>query len=162
MIYWMTGQPGAGKTTLAKMLIDFIGEFNDPCSRKVYHIDGDNLRALTLNQDYSRDGRIRNIEGAQKIAHYLHNEGCDVIVSVVSPYRWQRDEFKKALKGSLIEIYVHTSGERERDHFKVDDYEAPVENFIDIDTTEDSPEESLRKIFTQLHVQINKELNVQA
>ncbi len=148
MIYWMTGQPMAGKTTLAKMLIKFL---EDRSGKKVYHVDGDDLRALTLNQDYSRDGRIRNIEGAQKIAHYLHNEGHDVVVSVVSPYQDQREDFKRALKDGIKEIYVYTTEERDRDHFKVSDYEPPVENFIDIDTTQDSPEQSLEKILKGIY-----------
>lgn len=148
MIYWFTGQPGSGKTTLAKLLIDFLhgNRSCKKCSPKVFHIDGDNLRALTLNQDYSRDGRIQNIDTAQKIAHYLHNDGNDVVVSVVSPYRWQRDEFKKRLGKDILEIYVHTTQTRERDQFKTDEYEAPAKDFIDIDTTEDSPEQSLNKI----------------
>lgn len=146
----MTGQPGAGKTTLAKMLIDHLTDSYTP--GRVFHVDGDNLRALTLNQDYSKDGRIRNIEGAQKIAHYLHNEGYDVVVSIVSPYRWQREMFKKVLAENMLEIYVHTSGERERDHFKVLDYEPPIENFLNIDTTEDTPTQSLAKILEVVNV----------
>ena len=45
MIYWFTGQPGAGKTTLAKAMIK---ECNDNC----IHIDGDGLRDLFQNFDF--------------------------------------------------------------------------------------------------------------
>jgi adenylylsulfate kinase-like enzyme len=147
----MTGQPGAGKTTLSKLLISHLEKGGD---NKVFHIDGDNLRALTLNHDYSRDGRMRNIEGAQKIAHYLHNEGYDVVVSVVSPYKWQRDELKNKLKSDILEIYVHTSSERERDHFKTDEYEPPTKNFLDMDTTNDTPQQSLEKIINIINEEI--------
>lgn len=156
MIYWMTGQPGAGKTTLAKLLINHLqdGQLScKRCNRKVFHIDGDNLRALTSNQNYTKDGRIQNIDTAQKIAHYLHNEGIDVVVSVVSPYRDQREKFKTTLSKDILEIYVHTTQARERDHFKIDEYEAPVEDFLDIDTTEDSPDQSLAKILEVINVQ---------
>jgi len=148
MIYWMTGQPGAGKTTLSKLLISYLETKN---GNKVFHIDGDNLRALTLNHDYSRNGRIQNIDGAQKIAHYLHNEGYDVVVSVVSPYEWQRNLLKNKLKSNILEIYVHTESERERDHFKTDEYEPPTENFLDIDTTTDTPQLSLEKIINTIN-----------
>lgn len=141
MVYWFTGQPSHGKTVLAKLLKKELEK-----SDKVFHIDGDDLRALTLNKDFSEQGRIDNVRGAQKIAHYLHNEGHDVIVSLVSPYRWQREELKSMLGTNLIELYVHTKEPRERDHFSVFNYEAPLENFIDVDTTDDTPEESIAKI----------------
>jgi hypothetical protein len=48
------------------------------------------------------------------------------------------------------EIYVRTSEERGREQFHVQDYEAPTENFIDLDTTNDSPEGSLVYLINQL------------
>jgi len=147
MIYWMTGQPGSGKTTLSKLLIEYLEQKSDT---KIFHVDGDNLRLLTLNKDYSQTGRVKNVEGAQKISHYLHNEGYDVVVSVVSPYKWQRDELKQLLKSDILEIYVHTASERERDTFKVSDYEPPTENFLDIDTTDGEIQQSLQKIINKI------------
>ena len=131
MIYWFTGQPGAGKTTLAKMLHNDL--------KNSFHIDGDDLRSLTTNKDYSINGRVNNVNTAQKISHYLHNQGKNVVVSVVAPYIDQREEFKKLLGDDIVEFYVHTIQERERDHFKTDAYVAPKENFINIDTTYESP-----------------------
>ena len=61
--------------------------------------------------------------------------------------------FKKShllLGDDLVEIYIHTSEPRERDHFRSDAYVSPKENFIDIDTTIDTPEESLQRIITEL------------
>lgn len=140
-VYWFTGQPSHGKTVLAKMLKEELEKYG-----QVFHVDGDDLRALTLNKDFSEQGRIDNVRGAQKIAHYLYNENYTVVVSLVSPYRWQREELKTALGADLVELYVHTSSPRERDHFSVFNYEAPLENFIDVDTTDDTPEESIAKI----------------
>lgn len=154
MIYWLTGQPCAGKTTLADQLKDYLeAKVNDkdPNHRyKVYRIDGDDMRELFSNKDYSIKGRVENVGTAQRIAHYLHNQGQDVIVSLVSPYIDQREDFKKLLGNNIKEIYVHTSEARERDHFKSSAYIAPQENFIDIDTTLDSPEESLQKILKSI------------
>tara|TARA_B110000305_G_scaffold7199_1_gene7110 strand:+ start:134 stop:565 length:432 start_codon:yes stop_codon:yes gene_type:complete len=143
MIYWFTGQPCAGKTTLAKMLENHIVD-------NVYLIDGDDLRDLTTNKDYSINGRVSNVNTAQKIAHYLHNQGQDVIVSLVSPYIDQREEFKTLLGDQIKEIYVHTTERRERDHFKAIAYIPPSTNFIDIDTTYDTEEQSLKKVVDEI------------
>ena len=145
MIIWLTGQPCAGKTVLGDMLKDEM-EFDRGFTYKVQRVDGDDLRELTINKDYSINGRVSNVNTAQKIAHYLHNQGEDVIVSLIAPYIDQREEFKKHLGDELIEIYVHTTETRERDHFKAIAYTPPKENFIDIDTTDDTPEQSLEKI----------------
>ena len=50
-VIWFTGQPGAGKTTLAKELIRKLS------NEKVIHIDGDDLRDVLDNKDYSERGR---------------------------------------------------------------------------------------------------------
>jgi len=142
MIYWFTGQPAHGKTVLADMLKEKLPN--------AFRIDGDEMRELFTNKDYTINGRVVNVGTAQRIAHYLHNQGHDVIVSLVSPYVDQREDFKKLLESGIQEIYVHTSQPRERDHFKAIAYVAPTDNFIDIDTTEDTPEQSFTKLISQL------------
>ena len=132
MIYWLTGQPGHGKTVLSKMLKHYI-ELNE--NTTVFNIDGDDLREILTNKDYSKQGRENNIKTAHSIARYLANQGFDVIVSLVSPYKDQRDYFKEAMGDNIQEIYVHTSSIRGREQFHVANYEAPTENFVDIDTT---------------------------
>ena len=114
MIYWFTGQPAHGKTVLARMLKEALP--------KAYCIDGDDMRELFSNKDYSIKGRVENVGTAQRIAHYLHNQGHDVIVSLVSPYIDQREEFKKLMGDNVKEIYVHTSEPRERDNFIAIEY----------------------------------------
>ena len=147
MIYWFTGQPGAGKTVLANKLSYFMAGYTHQIS---FQLDGDQMRDLFVNKDYSIKGRIANIDAAQKIAHYLHNENKLVIVSLVSPYLDQREEFKQLIGTDIMEIYVHTSNIRGREQYHVKGYQPPVNNFIDVDTTIDTPEESLQKIITQI------------
>ena len=112
----------------------------------VFHIDGDDLRDLFDNKDYSEVGRRKNIELAQQISEYLHNKGKHVFVSLVSPYKDQRDKFKSKMGNNLIEVYVHTSEIRGRESFFVLDYEPPTENYLNIDTTNESVEDSAKKI----------------
>ena len=146
MIYWLTGQPGHGKTVLSKMLKQYI-ELKE--NTTVFNIDGDDLREILTNKDYSKQGRENNIKTAHSIARYLANQGFDVIVSLVSPYRELREEFKSL--GNITEIYVHTTEIRGREQFHVEDYEPPLSNFIDIDTTNQTPEQSLSTILNYIH-----------
>jgi adenylylsulfate kinase len=139
MIIWLTGQPGSGKTTICKE----ISELKD---NRIFHIDGDDLRDLFDNKDYSEQGRRKNIELAQQISHYLTNKGKDVLVSLVSPYKDQRDKFKEKMGDNLVEVYVHTSETRGREDYFVKEYGQPTENYLDIDTTNESVEESVKKV----------------
>ena len=139
MIFWFTGQPGSGKTTLGKALVDKLDD--------VFHIDGDDLRGLSANVDYSEQGRISNIRTAQSIAMYLDNKGKNVVVSVIAPYKWLREEFKK--RHQVNEIYLHTTEIRGREHYFAEDYEAPIDNFLDLDTTNVSVDECIDKIFKE-------------
>jgi len=138
MIIWLTGQPGSGKTTICKRIL-----WDKP---GVFHIDGDDLRDLFDNKDYSESGRRKNIELAQQIAHYLHKKGSDVVVSLVSPYKDQRDKFKEKMGDNLVEVYIHTTDVRGRENFFVKEYEAPTEKYLSIDTTNESIEESTKKV----------------
>src|SRR5688572_211241 len=135
MIYWFTGQPGAGKSTLATALKTVLKARN----QSVVHLDGEELRDITGNTDYGESGRIANIRSGQKLAAKLEGEGISVIASFVSPYRGMREEFKQ--KHRVIEIYVHTSAIRGREKYHAKSYEPPLSNFVDIDTTNVGVEE---------------------
>lgn len=129
MIYWFTGQPGAGKTTLALALQKELQRRG----HAVVYLDGDTFRSITLNQDYSPEGRMKNIRAAQLLAKKIHDDGVWVVASFVSPFRAQREEFKR--NSAVTEIYVHTTAIRGREHYFADDYQPPLENFVDLDTT---------------------------
>jgi adenylylsulfate kinase len=129
MIYYFIGQPHAGKTTLSKLLKDYL--------HHSIQIDGDDIRDIFQNKDYSEEGRRKNIQKAQDIAMFLNKKEFNVIISLVSPYKDLRDELKE--KSDVVEIYVHTTDIRGRENFHVENYEKPTENYIDIDTT-DVPE----------------------
>ena len=136
MIFWFTGQPGSGKTTLGKAL---VGKLDD-----VFHIDGDDLRGLSANADYSEQGRISNIRTGESIAMYLDNKGKNVVVSVIAPYKWLREEFKN--RHNVNEIYLHTTEIRAREDYFAEGYEPPSENFLELDTTNISVDNCIEKI----------------
>src|SRR5437867_7352688 len=140
MIYWFTGQPGSGKTTLALALKVDLQKAGFP----VVHLDGEFLRELMDNRDFSQPGRIRNILAAQKLASKLRSEGIVVVASFVSPYRKLRDEFKR--RPDVVEIYVHTSERRGREAHFAAGFEPPEKDFVDVDTTGVSVEACVEKI----------------
>jgi len=140
MIYWFTGQPGAGKTTLALALVKELKLRGHPA----VHLDGDILRAVTDNHDFSTAGRMKNVKAAQALAVKVHSDDVWVVAAFVSPFRQLREEFKK--RGDVVEIYVHTTTQRGRESYFVKDYEPPLENFVDVDTTNASVEDCIKKI----------------
>jgi len=124
MIYWFTGQPGAGKTTLAYALKNKLGGI---------HLDSDDIRKSLSNWDYSELGRKKYIPKVQMLAEWLHSFQINVFVSMVAPYRELREDLKS--RDDVCEIYLHTNEIRGREEYFLEDYEPPLENFIDIDTS---------------------------
>jgi adenylylsulfate kinase len=113
-------------------------------------IDGDKLRDLFKNKDYSEAGRRKNIERAYSIARYLQdlNPFNDVIISVVSPFLDLREELKEAT--DVTEIFVHTTNIRGRENFHVLDFEKPIINYIDLDTTDVDELTSMNELFNKM------------
>jgi adenylylsulfate kinase len=144
MIILLYGQPASGKTTLANIL------FHNFCKDSLWvdnpiKIDGDRWRDITQNKDYSREGRIRNLKGAFDMALYLEREGCTPIVSLVTPYEELRDYLSSnALK--LAMIYLCYEEDRGRNDKFVSDFEEPKGNYLKINTSKISLEDSVNNI----------------
>ncbi len=137
MIYLFTGQPGSGKTTLAKALIE-------DCSDNCLHLDGDELREFFNNTDYSKECRTNHAENIFNMVGFINYKGFTVVISMVSPFRELRESLKK--KYNVTEVFTHTDTLRGREHYFVDYYEKPETNYIDVDTTTNTIEESLALI----------------
>lgn len=142
MIYLFIGQPGSGKTTMAGMLKKYLGNH-------MFHIDGDKMRKIFPNTDYTKEGRLRNIQKAFDVARYLDSENHSVIISMVAPYRELREELKRDCK--VKEIYLYTKQKRGRESYFATDYEEPLEDFISI-CTDGEPRETFREIKKVLYL----------
>jgi len=138
MIIVIFGQPASGKTTLAKK---FMAE-------GFHHIDGDHLRDVFKNKDYSKEGRIKNLNRASDLAHYFEfAEGRNVVLSLVYPYEEAREYLSK-LNKTVKWIYLIYQEDRGRDQFKVEDFELPHRDDVDliINTSNTSIQDSVDQI----------------
>ena len=162
-IFWFTGQAGAGKTELANMLkIHLIREqtivhqnlipnniwSSYIPSKKFVIIDGDDIRDLYNNKDYSIEGRKANVDFVQKMCLFLKKNNIVPIVCMVSPFAEQRSGFLEKENG--LEIYVHCNEIRGRENYHIDYYEKPKfdvnKSVIEINTTNKSVEISFKEL----------------
>ena len=127
MIINLTGQAGAGKSTIARELEKIL--YNSII------IDGDELREIFINKDYSEEGRRKNITNAYNIARFLEAKGFTPILALISPYEDLREDLKSTTK--VKEIYLHTSQIRGRENYFAQNYSSPKLNFLDLSTDSD-------------------------
>lgn len=95
-IFWISGNSGAGKTTLAKALI------GDHSEGDIIFLDGDSIRHTENNRDFSKEGRWKHCLSVAKKAYQLSEECYTVIVAVIAPYKELRKEIKKICNCTFI------------------------------------------------------------
>ena len=97
MIIVLFGQPASGKTTLAEKVQRelFIKE-----NASYPIIDGDEIREIFKNKDYSREGRVKNLNRISDIATFLAHKYKVVIVSAVYPYNEARMYLESVYKNA--------------------------------------------------------------
>ena len=104
-VVWLTGLPGAGKTTIAKTLEAQLRAEGTP----VEVLDGDEIRAAVSPElGFSPADRELHNRRVIYIAKLLSRNGVVSIVSLISPYRAVRDAARREL-GRFIEVWVKAS-----------------------------------------------------
>ena len=77
VVIWICGLSGSGKTTLASALVDKLKQqFSS-----VVLLDGDDLRNIYNDFNYSKEGRLDIVFRSQKLCSMLADSGCIVVVS---------------------------------------------------------------------------------
>jgi bifunctional enzyme CysN/CysC len=108
-VLWLTGLPGAGKSTIADALEGRLHALG----LHTYVLDGDNVRT-GLNKDlgFTPEDRAENVRRVAETARLLLDAGLIVIVALVSPFRSDRAVAKGLFDpGDFVEVWVDTPAE---------------------------------------------------
>ena len=102
--YWISGLSGAGKTTVGKMFYDYLRSKKE----NVVLIDGDVLREITGDSDFSEAGRDNRVKKNARLFALLTDQGIDVVncsIGLRNKYR----EWNRELITNISEIYIKVS-----------------------------------------------------
>ncbi len=108
-VLWLTGLPGAGKSTIADALEGTLHGLG----LHTYVLDGDGVRT-GLNKDlgFTPEDRAENVRRVAETAKLMADAGLIVIVSLVSPFRGDRRAAKGLFaEGDFLEVWVDTPTE---------------------------------------------------
>ncbi|MBI5080655.1 MAG: bifunctional sulfate adenylyltransferase/adenylylsulfate kinase [Chloroflexi bacterium] len=163
---WFTGLSGAGKTTIAEILMELLLERG----RAVTLLDGDVVRThLSKGLGFSKEDRDTNILRIGFVASEVVRHNGAAICAAVSPYRAARNQVREMVGvDRFVLVYVNTPLEvcEQRDvkglYAKArrgevkgvtgidDPYEEPLAADIVLHTTTATPADNARVLMTEL------------
>lgn len=161
---WFTGLSGTGKTTLARGVEAVLRQRG----MKVEVLDGDIIRQnLSKGLGFSKKDRDTNIKRIGFVCKLLTRNGVVAIASAISPYREVRDFVRQDI-GDFVLVYVKCpldvliqrdvkglyrkalSGEIPNFTGISDPYEEPLNPEIVVDSSLETPQESIARIIARL------------
>lgn len=108
MTVWLTGLSASGKSSVATELERRLVASGTPA----YLLDGDNLRhGLNAGLGFSSADRSENVRRAGEVAKLFADAGLVAVVSLISPYRADRDRVRTAHEADgldFVEVFVDT------------------------------------------------------
>lgn len=103
---WLTGLPGSGKTTLARLVRDELASSGEP----THVLDGDDMRrGLCSDLGFSRQDRAENVRRVSEVARVLNDAGVTAVVACVSPHADARARARSTVvPHDFLEAWVST------------------------------------------------------
>ncbi|MEM3382812.1 MAG: adenylyl-sulfate kinase [Nitrososphaerales archaeon] len=120
---WLTGLPGSGKSTVAKVLMDKLKSNKI----KAQIISSDELRkVITPEPKYTEEEREIVYGAIVYIAKILTKNGVNVIIDATGNRRKYREKARKEIK-NFFEIYLYCPLETciERESKRIETFQAP-------------------------------------
>ncbi len=149
---WLTGAPGAGKTTIAYELERAL--FNNGVNVSV--LDGENTRlGLSRDLDFTADDRSENIRRAAQVAKLLNDSGLVTICAFLSPYEKDRKNAQELI-GAEKFFEIHVAAEQEtcekrRPNLYAKAKSGEISNFSTISAPYETPKTPDLRISTDEH-----------
>ncbi|WP_296657751.1 adenylyl-sulfate kinase [Paraburkholderia sp.] len=105
-VIWLTGMPGAGKTTIARAFVARMQTF----AIRSTMLDGDALRAgLNADLGFSAEDRMENIRRVAHVAALFGKEGYIAVTATISPHPGHRASARQIIGNeSFVEVFVDT------------------------------------------------------
>ena len=140
-VYWITGLPGAGKSTVGLMLYDYLKAKN----KGTVFFDGDQLREVYQFKDYTSEGRANIGKVTWRLIKLLSEQGIDIVCCFVGMVeetrRWNRVNLE-----NYSEIYLKVDMKelirRDQKQLYSKALNGEIENVLGIDTDFDEPTEA--------------------
>jgi adenylyl-sulfate kinase len=164
---WFTGLSGAGKSTIANILVERLQGMGRP----VELLDGDEIRKnLSQGLGFSKADRDANIARIAFVAKLLSRNGVIAITAAISPYRETRDNARAEIEpgAQFVEVFVDCplevcedrdvkglyakarSGEIKQFTGISDPYEPPLNPEVHLHTERETPEGDVDQILSKL------------
>jgi adenylylsulfate kinase-like enzyme len=132
MIVVFYGQPHSGKTTLAQA---YQTRLFIETGKHVPIVDGDEIRQIFVNKDFSNEGRLKNLQKISDIATFLERQYGDVIVSAVYPLKEARKYLNDLNANNVVWIFLRYDTPRGRESYHVKDFQAYYDGYDSINTS---------------------------